>query len=374
MRFGGFITAVLAALIGAGCLYTDGVNGEPQARISKQTPGPHYIDSRVIMEAFESTDPDNDFLTASWVAVQCLDTAGDNCPPNTTQIVGSLSTSSSQEFGFTVRDKTPVLVTLTVSDERGATTQDWMFVEVGNRAPVIDQLQRQPLNGPYTLGTKVKVVVEAHDPDPDDTLSFSARLVNLPRGSLPDNRSFALLEETASGATWELEGDIADTFFVEVTVSDGTGGDAEQTVQMIGVPFAEDEAPCIVGTDPLAVTGGSYVVDTAGGVRRFAVTNASDDLDAYPGAGGSFDGEATFKWFIASPDTDGQFVEVSGNVGADFLVDPAAYAPGDMLKLRVEIADRIDRGPLPCADDVATCSYTGVQTCPQRVTWEAEIR
>jgi len=364
--------AVLAALSVGGCLYADTINGEPQARIGKSTPGPHYVGSEVTMTAFESTDPDHDVLSATWVAVQCEDAAGNSCPPDQSQIIGTKSDSVSTDFTFQVRDKTPVLVTLTVRDDRGATTQDWMYVEVQNRDPEVD-LQRQPVGTEYTLGTSVRVVARGTDPDGDAPLYYAAQ-AKPPRGSLPDQTRFEKFSETSDEAIWELEPDVSGLWVVEVTVRDGTGADAGEVVKEIPVLFVDDAPPCVTATDPLAVSGASYVVDTAGGVRRFAVTSVSDDLDSYPAASGPYQGEAEFRWFIASPDTSGQFVAVSGNTANDYFVDPSAYAPGDVVKVRVEVIDRIERGPLPCADDIGMCSYTGDASCLQRVTWEAEIR
>lgn len=371
MRAGAIMSAVVATSMVAGCLYTDGVNGEPQARIAKDTQGPHFRDSQVTMSARASTDPDHDLLHAKWVAVQCLDAAGTDCPADAQQVIAERTTDLLTNFTFRVRDKTPVLVTLTVSDTRGATTQDWMFVEVQNRDPMVG-LQRSPLNTSYTIGTAVRVVATATDPDGDTPFYFVARPLP-PRGSLPDDTRFEKVEDTGSTATWEIEPDVIGVWFVEVTVRDGPGADAGEVVDMIPVNFVADQPPCLLGTDPLAVAGGTYIVDSAGGVRRFAVTNVSDDLDPYPAGSGDAEAETTFRWYLASPDTGGELVAIA-NVGADFIVDPAAYAAGDALELRVEIADRVDRGALPCSDEIASCSYTGDQGCVQRVTWEVEIR
>jgi len=373
MRFGAPITAVVAALLATGCLYTDGINAKPEAHLLKQTPGPHFIGSVVTLQAFDSTDLDGDDLRATWVAIQCADMAGDVCTPDTGTVLNSQTLTTSADFSFTVNAKTPVFVSLTVEDDRGATGVDWTYVEVQNQDPVITDLQRTPVGASYTLGTTVTVTAKARDDDGDAPLYYSARPL-APRGVLPEEANFGPPVEITDGMSWEIRPDVAGIWEVEVTVRDGTGTDAGEVVDSIPILFVDDEAPCVVGTDPLAVVGGSYIVDTAGGVRRFAVTNITDDLDPYPAGTGPEQAESTFRWFIASPDTDGAFVEVTANVGADFVVDPAAYAPGDMLKIRVEVADRVDRGSLPCADDAGMCSYTSEQSCPQRVTWEAEIR
>jgi hypothetical protein len=53
------------------------------------------------------------------------------------------------------------------------------------------------------------------------------------------------------------------------------------------------------------------------------------------------------------------------------VVDPASYAPGDLLTLRVDVSDRVARTPTCDAAD-PVCSTS--DTCFQRLTWEVEIR
>ena len=79
---------------------------------------------------------------------------------------------------------------------------------------------------------------------------------------------------------------------------------------------------------------------------------------------------STSRWQIASPDTDGQFVELAGYDLPDYVFNPAAFVPGDHISLRVEALDRIER-TLHCGAEQPTCAL--VNGCVQRTTWNVRI-
>jgi hypothetical protein len=64
---------------------------------------------------------------------------------------------------------------------------------------------------------------------------------------------------------------------------------------------------------------------------------------------------------------------LNGVTGSGFAIDPASYQPGDIVELRVEIADR-NNTPITCADGNATCSVVSDNACIQRQTWRVEVR
>ena len=113
------------------------------------------------------------------------------------------------------------------------------------------------------------------------------------------------------------------------------------------------------------------------GARRFSVLSVGDALDPFPA---SLDddpalGEATFRWFLKSPGS-ADFVELSGFLGSDYLVNPNVYNPGETLELRVEVSDRLAgvERDLPCAADVWTCALETGSGCNQRLTWGVDIQ
>ena len=93
------------------------------------------------------------------------------------------------------------------------------------------------------------------------------------------------------------------------------------------------------------------------------------DLDPYPA---SATGETTFAWSLEGPGAT-SYVPLDGATDNRVALDPATYAPGDLVELRVEIFDRAHTQKLPCDDTAPTCSLTG-DSCLQRLTWRVEMR
>lgn len=359
------------AVMGTGCFYTDTVNTEPHAQLQKETPGTlHQLDT-VTFSAYTSDDPDGDRdqLIASWVAIQCEDAAGTRCPPGNE--LEFFTGSIYDRFEFQLLHKLPVLVVLRVRDRRNAFSEDSMLVEVENRDPALSlQVQGYEYGGGYPLGTWVQIFATGADQDPDDTLTYEWTLYP-PAGSVPENVRWEAVDDP-DDEVYELEPDVDGLWSVEVRATDPDGGSATQTVPIL---VQADAPPCISITDPVADPVGTYILDTGDDPRRFAVLTVSDDLDPFPSPDPDevFLGESSFRWHIATPDTGGALVEIDGHAAADYFVDPNAFAPGDPVELRVEVADRIER-EIPCAADQPTCSVIGDPSCLQRVTWSIEIR
>ena len=64
---------------------------------------------------------------------------------------------------------------------------------------------------------------------------------------------------------------------------------------------------------------------------------------------------------------------VAGANGNSLAFDPAAYALGDVVELRVQIYDR-SATPISCADSEQACSVISQPACLQRQTWRVEVR
>ncbi len=361
------LAALAVAASSVACtFYTDGINGRPVAGLSKQTAGPHHLHDSITFSAAASDDPGGarKALVAQWRAYYCDDPQGSSCPDELDQDDGSIF----EPFTVTVGEKRPIKVTLTVRDERGAVNVNSLMVEIDNQDPTLAlQLQGYELGGAYPMGTWIDVLAQTDDPDGDlPTLTWE---LFPPDNAVNGNYGWGPVTDYQVPA-YRLEPDVPGLWNVRVTADDGDGGTIEKTVPILVVA---DAPPCIASIEP-AVAGGTYVLGAGEPPRRFGVQAVTDDLDRYPAPAdpGDFLGEATFRWLVASPDTGGAFVEVSALEAADYLLDPAGFAPGDRLSIRVEVADRIDR-TLPCDDTDDSCSIEG-DGCLQRVTWGVEIR
>lgn len=360
----------------AGCFFTDSINREPRANVQVSTAGPHYRNAQVTLSASKSDDPDGDALLVLWRARACnaARTACDATFDERVEVPAQLPYTVT--IPPTRQDGTPVeaiVVEIVVTDPQGATHRDEVFIDVTNRPPQ-PALQVQGFASPkggYPLETTVRVVAQSSDPDGDGT-TYAWRYYPA-SGSQEANVVWSQVQADI----YELGGDVAGEWMVEVEATDVLG--ASNTARAT-VFFQEDGPPCIAATDPPAQADAGYIVERGAAPRRFAVLSVSDDLDVYPPppaqtADGrpSPQGTARFRWSIATPYTGGALLPIRGHTLSGYTVDPAAYAPGDTLLLRVEIADRNDL-EVSCGQEQPTCSIAGDDACLQRMTWRIDIR
>jgi hypothetical protein len=377
----GGVLIVLAALA-TGCFYLDDINVRPVAdlRETPETIGPHHRGDRVVLSATKTTDDNDDvrLLDTEWNAHAC-NADGTDCDP--LPFAGSSSHTVLDPIALDIPDwradevtaVTGVRVLLEVIDPHGARAGAELFLPVLNRDPTLS-FRRQGLGNAssYPIGVPVDIYVMPADPDPADVDSLVVENML----AIPPKRagsSGGLLDVDADGLHGRLFADVPGTWTITADVVDQLGGRGTGEVVVV---IDDDAPPCITGTSPVALEDATYIVDALEGARYFAVTSVTDDLDAYPPGDddvyGDWLGQATFRWAIATPATGGAFVALSGHDLPDYLLDPAAYDPGDELRVRVEVDDRIGRTP-SCAPDQPSCSVGG-NACVQRLTWEVQIR
>lgn len=370
----------------AGCFYFAPINDGPIAQIEKQTLGIPARGQAVLFTAAGSFDSNGDELTVDWSAQACGIASG-QC--DATPIGGAVGRPILDSFVVEVpHRRSPtgeptegIKITATVTDTHGAFHTTELFVDIANLPPSLE-LQVQGLMSAsgteVPIGTSVRVVAAGFDPDCDVGGSGCAPLDYMwryfaPPGSQEDAVSWEPVDEM----TYELRPDIEGTWEVEVTATDELGASVSERRAIV---VREDQPPCIDVTDPAilddagSVPGQRYILDRDQGPRRLAVLSVTDDLDVYPAPSADETplGSTRFRWLLATPDTGGAFVEVANHTVADYLVDPSAFVPGDVLSVRVEIDDRVGRD-IVCGEADPICSISG-DGCRQRVTWDLEAR
>ncbi len=188
------------------------VNAAPVAAFTV-SPATAYIGVPVTFDATGSSDPDGDPLTFAWD-------------------FGDSGTAAGATATHAYAAKGRFMVTLTVSDDLGATGQGSRGVDVGNRAPVITATD--PAGATLTLapGQARTFSVTATDPD-GDALAYEWRVNGAVVGG---NASSITFNESAVG-----------TYSVSVTVSDGLLGDSASWGVAVstgtGPPPNPDELP-----------------------------------------------------------------------------------------------------------------------------------
>lgn len=368
----------------AGCFYLEDINVRPEADL-RETPasvGPHHRGDQVVLSATKTTDDNDDvrLLDTEWNAHACN---ADNTECDPLPFAGSSAHRVLDEIQLDIPDwradgitaVSGVRVTLVVADPHGATSDAELFLPVQNRDPGLAfRVQGLDNASSYPLGVPVDIYAMPADEDLADVDSLVVGFL----GAIPPKRSGSsgsdhLETDPVNELHATLFADVAGTWTVMAEVTDQLGARTEAQVVVV---IDDDAPPCIAATSPVAVADATYIVDALEGARYFALTSVIDDLDAYPAGTddvyGEWLGQTSFSWSIATPSTGGAFVSVTGHDVADYLLDPAAYDPGDELRVRVEVDDRIGR-TLPCAPDQPTCS-SGGNACVQRVTWEVQIR
>jgi hypothetical protein len=338
---------VAAMLLLPGCFYTDRVNSRPHAHMVVGPPNAN-VGTTLILDASSSSDDEGDPLTYAWVIAECVTPS--DCRP--------VASSTQPTWEYTIQSHYPHAIQLLVADVSGAADRASDTIAPQDLTPTVTATVQGFGNpdGTFTLGRKLAVLATGSDPDGGDKLTYTFELTP-PATSDPDKVDFGRLSPTG----YELVPDVVGHWEVKVTVDDGWGMTASDRVP---IDVVDDAPPVIAATTP-DWSAGQTVVLQADGPRRFSVDTVTDDLDPYPYPAGTPDhelGVAHFKWFLGG-------VEIAGHDLPDFTLDPSAYAPGDVVDLRVEAYDRIAR-TWPCDATVPVCPSAS----PRRVSWQAEIR
>lgn len=354
----------------AGCFYTGPLNERPRAEIEKLTAGPyHYPGQTVSLGARKSSDgEDGGTLSATWSAYTCP--TPEACSPIGESMVMGLD--GTYVVAIPSQNHDPIRVQLVVRDKNGAESRDVETIEVGNRPPVVTVQVRQGGQAPgltesFVVTVPLEVAVAVNDEDGDPT-SLEWALIR-PRESDPADVEWEPVDET--GMTYTLTPDVSGVWRVDITASDGLPEGTEVHMEQILVD--EDQPPCIGITSPASPGDGRHVLRREDGPRAFTVLHVADDLDPSPrpAIDSIYVGTASFAWSLAGPQTGGDLEPVAGASGPEHVIDPALYAPGDLLELRVDVSDRVARAPT-CGAAEPVCSTSDV--CFQRLTWEVEIR
>lgn len=359
--------ALVAVLLApAGCFYTTSINERPSAEIRIESEGPHYPGKPVVFSAVTSDSEDGDDLRCTWTAESCADDGCDRTDPIPN--VRATALTCSDRFQMVPPDKRheSIRVRVVVADRSGGDITATQILEVANHVPTVEvQVRAAGTADHAVVGVPARASVKITDPD-HEAWELTWRLLK-PRGGGPDVE-LVPIEGDELGRTFTP--DVAGLWMVEVTADDGI----DQGTGSGAAAVEQDGPPCLALTAPDAVDDQRLVVRREDGPRVFAVLLVADDLDPYPGpqpAPGQ--GEPTFAWQIASPDTGGELAPVSGAVGPELTVDPAAFAPGDLVDVRVEVSDRVER-VLQCDASSPSCSVDGDPSCLQRTSWGVEIR
>lgn len=377
--------ALVLPMVASGCFYMDSVNNQrPSVQIRQEDPLAAIVRGQKYTFTADAHDPDGVVISYQWRAYACGDaTMFEDCqqtpfdtdvlrtfeiqvPPTYTSASGTRSTASlrivlegKDELGATARPQAELI--LPVTSARPTIRIDRVGYAVTGATDV------------FVVGTPVTLyaLVEDLDDAPGDVdvtwelFSGAGGSATLADGeSVPDDPDHPNQRQYVK----ILTPDDIDTYTVKVTAIDALDA-VEET--MVDIVVGEDGAPCIAQVIPLASPTGALIPVTA--PTLFRVPVIADDLDPYPVIPNDpIAGAPTFTWSIKAPGQASYAVQ-SGVIGNNLAFDPATYAIGDLVDIRVEIADR-KATPVSCPAGDAFCSTISSPTCNQRVTWRVEVR
>lgn len=360
---------VVVALAAPGCLLVDPVDQRPAIDIRLDTPGVIHRGQVVQLEAV-GHDPEGQSIYYHWQVVACAAAPADcDAMPffTGTEPSAAFPVPAQRVGGSPVQ---AVFVQLEGTDSGGAAAlpPQQLVIALEDQPPTVDVA---PRTATLVRGTSLPVFATVADPDDDPAFVQLAWKVFPPAGAatytltdytgaLPPGQVGKVLapaDDDASLGTWD----------VRATATDPLAMTASTDAVVNVVP---DAPPCLSQWQPIAPSdpGDALPISEP---TLFEVEHVIDDLDPYPA---SATGETTFAWSLEGPG-DTSYATLDGATDNRVALDPATYAPGDIVELRVEIFDRAHGNPpgLPCDATDPTCSLTG-DSCLQRLTWRVEMR
>lgn len=354
-------------LVWAGCFYLDPINEAPTARLIPPD-GPLARGAMVRFDK-EFADPEHKPGSFTWVLRACRglesSLAGIDCGD------GVLATNE-DTFAFTVPNTLAdgtlahaIQVTLDARDDRGALAHTVGAYEISDAVPAV----AVTMSGARSVGAPLELRGRYSDGD-DELATLTAVWTVVPPTPSAGYLSTALANASDDTAhvtrRQRVVAQAPGVWSVTLNVADPKGniGTGEQTFEVL-----PDQPPCLAQWLPIVPPPGATLPVAAPTV--FQIPLVSDDLDRYPpDTSDVLFGATEFTWSLRAPGATGR--QVFADSGNSFDFDPRGFAPGSIVELRVEIADR-QHTPLPCPDGEATCALAA-SSCLQRQTWRVEVR
>jgi hypothetical protein len=369
-----------------GCFYVDPVNRRPKispvTRVCDGGDGSapcdfadlHHGDAVKVRAEFSDPDSPPASSTVQWRILACDSTTkmcdGEALYEGPDATPSFVVRSTLHDFGGPVQ---VVVVDLDVFDDRGASSSESQPLMI-NDGPTL-ALSRAART--YTVGAPIDLFATYGDPDgaplgsgpPAVDVSWMvispdgppAPLIDL---DVPEN----LGDPTHVTLGKRLVPTEPGEWDVRVTATDAH---AKPNAKDLRFTVASDQPPCLAQWQPIAPPAGASLPISE--PTLFEVPLVADDLDPYPAVPGEpLLGTTVFEWSILAPG-GGARQRLFGPSGNTIDFDPAAFTPGQIVELRVEIFDRLHTA-VACPDAEPVCAASALPACNQRQTWRVEIR
>ena len=342
------------------CLLDTGpINMPPTVQIDELNQSLHRGEpSATFTATIHDPDQSNDTLNVVW-RVGHVSTDADCATAEASALGSCKSQPSNDRCVYIPQTLDPVCVVVRVTDRYGAKTEARRNFTVQDQPPIAGIKRTSPLSATAPLPLFSNLTFSAAppnstDPDPgdEDSLSYSWTVIQ-PDGTKLSVGTCATVE---TSGTCSFATTMSGTYHVEVTVADVSGASSQPA--SVDVTIAQDQPPCIVGFKPeTPLTYASPDQSTT-----FAVNNVNDDADPYPGST-----LGTFTWWYRRG-TSGSFARLSNPYQSNQVdFGKGVFVSGDIIQIRVEYQDRINRSLSSCDQGADRCEL--VPGCAQWVTW-----
>jgi hypothetical protein len=374
MRMPVVVVAASTAIGVSGCFFGAQLDERPSVAIVDQPTTTVYRGQAVTLTA-DTSSPTGNAVSVQWEIYACTNASDQNTDCDALAFDSDTTDTTTFTVPLTREDGTPTLavrVLLTAVDDLGATarpTQE-LILPIGDHPPALVLAQSSAHDD--AVGSHVVLDVQVSDPDDEPSLvSLSWSVATPSPGASYTLSTATIVGSNATDVTYEseLDAQVTGGWTVAVTATDPEGA---TTTQDFAITINSDLPPCIVSPSPDADPTQTYPLVDA---TLFEVPIVTDDLDVYPPSqsGDPDFGVATFHWSIEEPGgSDFAPLDVTGN---GVPLDPSTYNSGDVIQLRVEAHDRVDRSAaFTACGDAATCTLDlSRPTCLQRITWTVEV-
>jgi hypothetical protein len=373
---------ITSALLG-GCFYVDPINQRPSLEIENTSAEVVERGASGITLIAHVDDPEGQIVKLDWKMFVCDDAADVGTCDDIAKAEASAPT-----FVFDApvarRDGTAaqsLLVELSGIDDLGAEARpkQQLIIPLANAKPSVVVTQSAKYG--KTVGTPIDLFAvygDADDTADKVTLEFQLFSPTLSNVKGPDDLCDASTcpkpaDETKLQIGKTFRPDVIGEWMVQVTATDQLGGPDGTTVVVETVIVVVDQLPCLGVVSPAPPPVSSTL--PVGEPTLFQVFQIVDAIDPYPtNLADPILGQSEFHWSMKLNNSARQ--TLATETGNSIAFDPAAFDPGDVVELRVEINDRGSPFPLTCDPADPTCQLdpTLVPACLQRQTWKVVVQ
>jgi hypothetical protein len=355
---------LLLALSSAGCLlYTDPVNEAPRVRI---LPPDHKPTRSGITVLNADVEDDEDAAADLLGRLVWTMTPGPCDHP-----AGPPLRETGDRFTLMSGDLGDLCVRVVATDSRGAATESApLALTIENHDPVaaLQAVAARSSSGKVRLYAQVELSAAGSSDEDGDMLRYDGWTAHGPDGH--DQPLGPCQAAPADPSRRCFPAQMPGRYQAGVMVDDGLRSKPAST----SFEVDEDQPPCLLRTDPVPLQ--PLVLVPRGGKRIFEVLAADDDGEPF-GTTPPALGPPVFVWSRAD---DGKPMVRLGRNAPRLDVSEGLFddvRPGDKLRVRVEVRDRLREEqlqlrqiPPPCAETDDVCK---VGECLRWVTWKVQF-